>query len=740
MIDAARRSGMSVSELVQALAEGSPTAERDRSTRRRRDDADEDRWEHGDEIRRRPGHSEIDAQLDVLADRLRDLSAGGEAPSRSRTQARERAPSATLEEIASAVDRLSRQIPDAPAKRAPKARPQTDVSAVLTALDGLDRRVKAMSEGRADAAGRVRRERAAVGDLDRAIAEISQRQNALAREKRPRRAATAGSDIERHFRELSDKIEQLRARDDRNSPEALIEEIRSLRQFVEQRSGGVDIGEEIRKLAGRIDAMAVNDPGSATLEPLMTEMGRLRDVVLQSDVEGSLKSLEAGYGHIVDRLDDLKRGLASPRVGASVDAEISEIHNLLRAVPQVSQFSSIEQSLRDLAGKIESLAREDEANDIARVEKRIADLKSQFDRVDPSSLVKSLDQRLKVVTDKLESIEQAARGPVTPERVASLVDEMRAVAAGSGSGEELRALESRLAELSDRIADLDRRRPSFDDTDRLHDRIAEIAGKLDRMAVPVTDRRTVDALETTISRLDELMSRQSAPVPAGMVDGRVAALIERLDRGEVGPASTDIDALGHQIAEMRRELAAQRSTGDLEAEMRKLAERLDRSVAQEPDDQALDQIEEQLARISRQLAATEDRFGGLADIEAAIRRLGDRLEGQQVDSLTAAREAAREMVLELDRSRGEPLGEDVLRGLQDDLRSLRAASRDSENRTNDTLISLHDALTGIVGRLTAIEKLAQGSARSAAARPAAAEAAAPAPAAARAAPVQPAAR
>ncbi len=731
MIDAARRSGMSVSELVQALAEGSPTAERDRPQRRRRDEADEDRWERGDEIRRRAGHSEIDAQLDVLADRLRDLSAGGEAPSRSRTQARERAPSATLDEIAAAVDRLSRQIPDAPAKRAPKARPQTDVSAVLTALDGLDRRVKAMSEGRTEAAGRARRERAAVGDLDRAIAEISQRQTALAREKRPRRAATTGgSDIERHFRELSDKIEQLRTRDDRNSPEALIEEIRSLRQFVEQRAGSVDIGEEIRKLTGRIDAMAANDPGSATLEPLMTEMGRLRDVVLQSDVEGSLKSLEAGYGHIVDRLDDLKRGLASPRVGASVDAEISEIHNLLRAVPQVSQFSSIEQSLRDLAGKIESLAREDEANDIARVEKRIADLKSQFDRVDPSSLVKSLDQRLKVVTDKLESIEKAARGPVTPERVASLVDEMRAVAAGSGSGEELRALESRLAELSDRIADLDRRRPSFDDTDRLHDRIAEIAGKLDRMAVPVTDRRTVDALETTISRLDELMSRQSAPVPAGMVDGRVAALIERLDRGDVGPATTDIDALGRQIAEMRRELTAQRSTGDLEAEMRKLAERLDRSVAHEPDDQALDQIEEQLAHISRQLASTEDRFGGLADIEAAIRRLGERLEGQQADSLTAARDAAREMVLELDRSRGEPLGDEVLRGLQDDLRSLRAASRDSENRTNDTLISLHDALTGIVGRLSAIEKLAQGSARSATARPAATHAASSPPIAA----------
>ncbi len=709
MIDAARRSGMSVSELVQALAEGSPaTGGRDRGTRR-------DRRNRGEDLDRRDDRADIDAQLDVLADRLRDLSAGGEVPARPRARSRDLASESTLEDIAAAVDRLSRQIPEPAAKRPARPRPQTDVTAVLAALDGLDRRVKAMSEDRATA---PRRERVAVGDLDRAISEISQRQSVLEREKRPRRSAAA--DMERHFRDLSDKIEQLRARDDRNSPEALIEEIRSLRHFVEQRAG-VDIGDEIRKLTSRIDAMATQDPSGRSLEPLMTEMSRLRDVVLQSDVEGSLKSLEAGYGHIVDRLDELKRGLASPRVGASVDAEISEIHNLLRAVPQVSQFSSIEQSLRDLADKIARPAREDDVAELSRLGARIGELKSQIDRVDPSVLVKALDQRLKVVTDKLETIEKAARGPVSSDHVATLVDELRAVAAGSGTGRELQALEARLAELSERIADLDRRRPSFDDTDRLHDRIAEIAGKLDRIAVPVTDRRTVDALEATISRLDEVMSRQRAPVPAAMVDGRVAALIERLDRGEVGPVSADIDALGRQIAEMRRELAATRPSGDLEAEMRKLAERLDRSVRHEPDDEALGQIEEQLARISRQLETTDTRFGSLADIDATIRRLGDRIDDQQVAALAAAREAAREMVRELGQSRGDTIGEDVLRSLQEDLRSLRSAARDSETRTTDTLISLHDALTGIVGRLTAIEKIAQGSARSAAGRPATTE-------------------
>lgn len=712
MIDAARRSGMSVSELVRALAAGAPTTEAaERPTRRRRSDAEDDGWSRRDRYDvARDDTADIDRQLDVLAERLRTLSTSAEPAAKPRAKARERGADPALAEIAAQVDRLSRQIPEAAPKRAAKARPQSDVGAVLAALDGLDRRVKAMSE---DRAARPRRDRGAIGDLDRAIAEISQRQTTLDRDKRPRRAA-GETDIERHFRELSDKIEQLRARDERNSPEALIEEIRSLRQFVEQRAGNVDVGEEIRRLTARIDEMAASNPERGSLEPLMTEMGRLRDVVLQSDVEGSLKSLEAGYGHIVDRLDDLKRGLAGPKVGASVDAEISEIHNLLRAVPQVSQFSSIEQSLRELADKIgRSVTGEDPAT--SRIERRIAELETQIGRIDPAPVVKALDQRLKLVTDKLDAIEKASRGPISPERIASLVDELRTASAGSRTHEEMRALEARLAELSERIADLDRRRPSYDDTDRLHDRIAEIAGKLDRMAVPVTDRRTVDALEATISRLDEVMSRQHAPVPAGMVDGRVAELIERLDRGGVGSATADIDALGRQIAEMRAELTRSRSTVDLEAEMRRLAERLERSATQEPDDDALAQIEEQLSAITRQLETTQSRFGGLSGLEEVIRRLDDRLDDQQAATVAAAREAAREMVRELGAGAGDRGGDEMLRALQDDLRSLRSAARDSESRTADTLVSLHDALTGIVGRLTAIEKIAQGSARAAAA-------------------------
>ena len=138
---------------------------------------------------------------------------------------------------------------------------------------------------------------------------------------------------------------------------------------------------------------------------------------------------------------------------------------------------------------------------------RIAELKSHLDRIDPSPVVKSLDQRLKAVTEKLDSIERVARGPVAPDHMAALVDELRTVAATSRTGDELKALEQRLAELGERITDFDRRRPSYDDTDRLQEQMAALSDKIEKISGPSADRRTTATLEAMIGRLDEILAR-----------------------------------------------------------------------------------------------------------------------------------------------------------------------------------------------------------------------------------------
>lgn len=688
MIEAARRSGMSVGDLVRSLA-----ARSDTSTSRRERRA-------GDET---PPRDDLDRRLEALADRIKRLSSPAEPePRRSRDRGQE----TTLAEIAEAVDRLTRQASRDPARVAAPDRAQNDASAILAAIEGLDQRVRALAGERAPrraAASEAavddrieervpaRRSRSATSDLGRAVAEIDERRAKLDREAAAPRRRGAGADLDRHFRDLTAKIDQIRSRDDRSSTEQIVEEIRALRDIVERRIGSEgEVSAEIVRLTGAIDELASRRPERATLEPLMTEIGRLRDVILQNNVEGSLKSLEAGYGHIVDRLDDLKRGLAGPKIGAKVDTEIAEIRELLRAVPQVAQLSAIERAVGDLTDKVERLAARESDGATAQLERRIAELKVQLEEIDPAPVVRSLDQRLKLFGDKLERIEQASRGPVSPDRMLGLFDELRTLAAGSRTTDQIRNLETRLGELVERIGEIDARRPSQDDTDRLHDRIAELAGKIDRISGPTGDRRTLEALEATIARLD---------------------------RDDRGLPTADVEALSHEIAEMRRELAQTRSTGDLEAQMRLLAERLERSSGHEPDDEALAQIEDQLGRISQQLALNDDRFREIGTIEATLRGLAERIGSQQTEAVEAARAAAREMVRELGGERGGIGGQEtVLRALQDDLRSLQSAARDTETRTNDTLISLHDALTGIVGRLTAIEKIAQTSARAGAAR------------------------
>ncbi|TBW37159.1 hypothetical protein EYW49_11855 [Siculibacillus lacustris] len=699
VLDAARRSGLSVGAFVDALGGSAAPA-----AVARRDD--------------RAVPVELDRQLGVLSDRLKRLSAADGERRRPRPRGRDRDPE--FDEIAATLDRLGRS-GDREPRRAPRAGGEGDLGAILTALDGLDRRVRALGDPRPapfpepEPPRRVARAEpapTALADLDRAIAEIAERQQALERGQAERQTR-AGSDLDRHFQALSEKIDLLRGRDDRESTTVLIGEIRALRETIERRAGlGTDVSGELRRLTGKIDDLAALKPARETLEPVMTEMGRLRDAVLQADVEGSLRSLEAGYGRIVGRLDEIKQDIGAPNVGSRIDSEISEIHGLLRSVPQVGQVAAIERALRDLADKVETLAARDDDPRTAQIERRIAEFKNQIEQIDPTPMIKALDQRLKLLGDKLDGIERATRGPVSPDRVAALFDEMRTIAAGGRVGEEIRAVEKRLGELAARIAEAERRRPSAEDTDRLHDRIAAIAGKIDAIQQPSFDPKAIDALEATIARLDEVLARQAEPRPAPF-DARVDEIIARLDRDPQPTA--DVEALTREVAAMRRDLARTGSS-DLEAQMRSLVDKLERSSAPDADDETLAQIEDHLVRISERLATSEERFAGFETLQDHIRRLDQRLETQHVEAIGAARDAAREMVREIGQVRGDGAGETVMRALQDDLRALQSAARDTETRTNDTLISLHDALTGIVGRLSAIEKIAQSSARQAAAR------------------------
>lgn len=722
VIDAARRSGLSVGDLVQALSEKPHRAPPSR-------DIDV------------PGERQLERRLDALSDRMRRL--GGEPPARrpepSVRRDRDATPDAALEEIAATVGRLAGgSVVRSPAA-APRSPRNDETGRILDMLEGLDRRVRSLGEDRADPRADLASPslaapvapppavptEAATPAPAPAPAPRARRASLIEEPRPPRRVAATETDaLDRRFRELGEKIDTLRQSEDRDGSAALIAEIRTLRGLVETRSGAdAGVAGEIKRLAGRIDRLAEQRPQREVIESVATELGRLRDVVMQTNVEGSLRSIEEGYGHIVDRLDDLKRGLADPH-GGRIDEEITEIRSLLTAVPRVDHLSALERSLDTLADKFERLAARQETPASQQIERRLADLRKQIDALDPSRIVVSLDQRLQAVTDKLDALERSARSPAASDRVVEMLEELRAAADGNRTAEQMRALEDRIEDLGARITDFETRRPSFEDTDRLHESIAEIAGRLDDIAASETERASGAALEAAVARLDAAIAAAASPRAEELIDARFDELIDRLDRRMPNDPTAEVEALTREITEMRRDLAARRPSDDLEAQMRLLAERLDRSVDDEGDEEALGQIEEQLAQISRRLEESQDRFADLASIEDHLIRLADRMENGQIDAVAAAREAAREMVRELaDVHRDDGASEAAMRALQDDLRALQSAARETETRNIDTLSSLHDALTGIVGRLAAIEKIAQGSARSAAAARNAAQAA-----------------
>ncbi|WP_407048386.1 hypothetical protein [Methyloraptor flagellatus] len=518
--------------------------------------------------------------------------------------------------------------------------------------------------------------------------------------------------MEPHFRALAEKIDQIRKRDEDGLIRPVIDEIRSLRETVESRGkdADVDVGGELKRLGRLVERTAeAHGAGSVSIEPLVAEIGRLREVVLQSNVEGSLRSLEAGYGHIVERLDEMRRGTLDTRGIDQLGAEIAKIRDALGSVPKVNQISALERNLADI-GRM--LVRDHASVDprIDDVSNRIDDLKRALGEANPSPALRSLEERLDLLTGKLDSVERSARGPVSPERMAGLVDELRIIAAGSRTADELRGLERRVAEIGERIADLGRRPGGpVGDAGALASRLDELSAKIDRIQPPSADHQlSLAALDATIDKVDRLIGRSRDGSITAVIEDRLAQLIGTLDRVERDHVGTnaDVDALAREVAAMRREMVTATETPmrAMEAQMQTLAERLERSLADADDDRALEQIEDQLHRITQHLEQTQDRLGDMGAMERAIMRLEERLERRSDDVAAIAREVAEEMLRQRGGDHGTDRGDDpTLTALQADLKMLQNAARTNENRTIDTLQSLHGALVGIADRLNAIE-------------------------------------
>ena len=436
---------------------------------------------------------------------------------------------------------------------------------------------------------------AAPSGLKSAIAEISARQQAIDSEA-GRLAAIDSIAIE-------DAITALRS------------DIAALgRRIGTEARRSEDMDKALRAdFAARLETMPHQDTG--LFDELRGHLGEIRQAIEASARETTLASIEAGYGHVIERLDDIVRRV--PERGR-VDTLADEVARIGSMIERAQPFRSMEGELEDIRNAIASLAaiRVDTGT-----ERQLAELRQSVERMAALPVdLSPIERELAAIRHEVEGF---ARGtdPVVMTRleqqVASIHAMLEANAAHDAGGGE-----AALGRLAERIDALSGR----------FDAIVELPSLSSAADTSSAAIAAIDGLRSEISGLREHIVERE-PVRFDAIDQQMHALMQRLDAATQRDDNQTLAQLEAQVAALADKFAEAGPGADA---LSKVEENLDRMQSllgenrRETIEAARDVARSTLSEFAGQLPSFPD--------EALIQALREDLRSLQQAALHSDRQ------------------------------------------------------------------------------------------------------
>ncbi|MGP2491020.1 peptidoglycan-binding protein [Mesorhizobium sp. PUT5] len=632
-------------------------------------------------------------------------------------------------------------------------RPHTTLEQLNRSLETLEQRLE---QSREEATGRTFREASASADpryprvdpyRQQRPVEAPRAQREPAYAARPPREAA--SSFEQSYQSLARDIERLRGQEDGVAMVGRIAgELRGLREELRHQMTA-DLHREFETLRRDIDRASRSAPSARDSAALGMEFERLsgaiQELAEKSDDKGvkllrleleqvrsALDSLarEESVRAVDRRWDDFDRRWSAfetrfgenaghhgdDRALAVLTQRLEQIGEAVNNLPESLSLRSLEEKVRTLAGAVDHFANQGgHAGDtFALIDERLDEISraivastvaAQASALDPASFER-IEQRMDDLARQIEEVAQdrpAERMLDHLDLLSRRVDEL----AGRADLPE-QAIE-RLGRQIELIADRIDRAPALPDTDRL---MQELEQRFDVLSGMI-ERRQGDALEQSHllfrdleQRLDEVADRLDRRPPASTFDS--IGIMEAID--------ARFSALAQSLDMRASDPAAEAALRGLESRLDDISHRLDTSAAQvagiDPD--LIRSLEAQVAGLSEHLSRPGAPLPEFEDIAPRIERIEQSLAGNRDSILEAAQQAAESAV----RSLG-PASADApaVAGLAQDLKTLEALTRRSDERNARTFEAIHDTLLKIVDRLGSLEGTTQAPAAGPEARP-----------------------
>ncbi|RAZ75892.1 peptidoglycan-binding protein [Mesorhizobium atlanticum] len=473
-----------------------------------------------------------------------------------------------------------------------------------------------------------------------------------------------------------------------------------------------ELGLEFERLSGAIQSLAEkSDDRSVNLLRLELEQvkGALDTLAREESVQKVDRrwdDFDRRWSAFEDRVDaDQRKRAEGPSLSVLTD-RLEQISSAVNSLPESLSLRSLEEKVRTLAGAVDRFAGQQTARGgetLAMIDERLDEISraivastvaAQANAFDPETFGR-IEKRIASLAVQIEEVAQSRPGAEVIDRLNLLTSRVDQLTGRADLPEQaMERLGKQIASITDKMD----RAPAMPDADQIFQGLEQ---RFDALS-SLLERRQGDAIEQSnalfhdlerrldevANRLDQRMRQDDSAGIMEAIDARFTALAKRIETRAPDPAN-DMAIRG------------------LESRLEDISSRLESSAQQVAgiDPALIRSLEAQVAGLSAHLSKPGTPLPEFEDISPRLNEIEKSLAGTRDSILSVAREAAESAVKSLAESTSSTAQTNAtaVAGLAQDLKTLEALTRRSDERNSRTFEAIHDTLLKIVDRLGSLE-------------------------------------
>ena len=486
-----------------------------------------------------------------------------------------------------------------------------------------------------------------------------------------------------------------------------------------------NIERQIVALAERIEQISAHDRLTPGQKPDLSGIaGEIQNIVDRALPRSALQMLERRLEALDSKIDEAISRSPGTHHLAELALRMDDVQRALVKPQAGPDLRPLEQMMRDLSMKLESAGMANQAASSAAATE-----------AQTSDSLRALQTQLATMTERLERSHQglAAKASSHFDTLSQRMDAVQEkvsqpATAGDAARADQGAIEGMLRDLSETMISARQPDASMQVLQAVETQLGRIAERLERsnqglsaLSSDTTTKldslsRHIDTVQASVSR--QLEAARAAPMVApdssvGALEDMVRGLSEKIDAARSPHASlAAINGLEAQVARMAERMEIARAAPPvapsldvrlLEDMVRGLHDKFEAAQSPHATGQAIEALETQVMRIAARLEQTDHGVAALGSLERSVGDLFAQIEDSRHATIDAAENAARIAARDTLRDAMRSATAQATPELTREIAHVRSQQDEADRRTHSTLSAVHETLEKVVDRLAVLE-------------------------------------